>query len=360
MNKHYDRLELLETFLRISEAGSLSRAARLLGTTQPTISRRLAELEARMGCRLIHRSTSTFSLTDEGQTLLQEAREIAERWDGLSDRLQGRKRHPEGLLRVIGPAGYGGGFLTDAVTDLMAAHPRLRVELMLSDHYVDLVATGAECCVFVGQVPDQDIICRTFGAMQRILVATPALLARLGEVTIERLPLLPFMGLDSHVVGTVRLEHRDGGSRLVTLDTPFRTGSLAANYRATLNGAGIGSAALWMCQADIDCGKLVRVLPEWSLAPVGIHAALLPGRYRPARVSAFIEAVHAHLHSLNGFIPAGQTCDNKGFPQGFPGSRPPPDCAGDPLETLPFPHSARRHACQAHDGRRGCRPDPPW
>ena len=229
---------------------------------------------------------------------------MTERWAGLSDRLQGRQSRPEGLLRVIGPAGYGGGFLTDAVTGLMAAHPRLRVELTLADHYMDLVATGAECCIFVGQVPDQDIICRTFGAMQRILVATPALLRRLGRVTIDRLPQLPFMGLDAHVVGTVRMVHRDGSSRLVTLDTPFRTGSLAANYRATLNGAGIGSAALWMCQADIASGRLEQVLPAWSLAPVGIHAALLPGRYRTARVTAFLDAVHTHLQSLAGFIPA--------------------------------------------------------
>lgn len=307
MNGAYDRLDLLDTFLHIGEARSLSRAARVLGTTQPTVSRRLAELEALLGCKLVHRTTSTFALTDEGQTLLLEARDLGERWSGLSDRLQGRQSRPEGTLRVIGPAGYGNGFLTDALTGLLAAHPRLRVELTLADHYVDLAASGAECCVFVGRVPDQDIVCRTLGHMQRILVATPALLARIGPVTIGRLPRLPFVGLDAHVVGTVRLVHGNGTSRQVTLDTPFRTGSLPANYRATLNGAGIGSAALWMCQDDIASGRLVRVLPQWSLAPVGIHAALLPGRYRPARVTAFIDAVREHLRHLNGFVPANRT-----------------------------------------------------
>lgn len=304
MKTTYDRLELLDTFLRISEARSLSKAARMLGTTQPTVSRRLVELESQLGSRLVNRTTSTFSLTDEGQTLLVEARELGERWAGLSDRLQGRQSRPEGTLRVVGPIGYGASFLTDALTGLMAEHPRLRVELVLAERYTDLAASGAECCVFVGQVPDLDIVCRTLGTVDRVLVATPELLARIGPVTLARLPRLPFVGLESHVVGTVKLVRRDGATRMVTLHTPFRTPSLPASYRATLNGAGIGSAAPWMCGEDLAAGRLVRVLPQWSLAPVGIHVALLPSRHRPARVTAFIEAIRAHLMLQEGFVPA--------------------------------------------------------
>jgi DNA-binding transcriptional LysR family regulator len=304
MKTTYDRLELLDTFLHISEARSLSKAARLMGTTQPTVSRRLVELESMLGSKLVNRTTSTFSLTDEGQTLLIEARELGERWAGLSDRLKGRQSRPEGTLRVIGPAGYGASFLTDALTGLMAAHPRLRVELVLAEGYADLAASGAECCVFVGQVPDQDIVCRTLGTMERVLVATPELLARIGPVTLGRLPRLPFVGLDAHVVGTVQLVRRDGSARMVTLNTPFRTASLPASYRAILNGAGVGSAAPWMCRDDLAEGRLVRVLPQWSLAPVGIHVALLPGRHRPARVTAFIDAIREHLLKQDGFVPA--------------------------------------------------------
>ena len=305
MKTTYDRLELLDTFQHISEARSLSKAARQLGTTQPTVSRRLVELESLLGCKLVNRTTSTFSLTDEGQTLLLEARDLGERWAGLSDRLQGRQSRPEGTPRVIGPAGYGASFLTDALTGLMAAHPRLRVELALSESYTDLSASGAECCVFVGEVPDQDIVCRTLGTMERVLVATPALLERIGPVTLARLPRLPFIGLAAHVVGTVQLVRRsDGASRMVTLNTPLRTPSLPASYRAILNGAGIGSAAPWMCRDDMAAGRLVRVLPQWSLAPVGIHVALLPGRHRPARVTAFIEAIRAQLVLQDGFVAA--------------------------------------------------------
>ena len=103
MKRAHDRLDLLATFVRIGESGSLSKAARVLGTTQPTASRRLLELERLLGCKLATRSTASFSLTDEGRSLLIEAHDLIDRWSGLSDRLSGAQSRPEGSLRVIGP-----------------------------------------------------------------------------------------------------------------------------------------------------------------------------------------------------------------------------------------------------------------
>jgi DNA-binding transcriptional LysR family regulator len=90
----------------------------------------------------------------------------------------------------------------------------------------------------------------------------------------------------------------------VALDTPTRTDNLLASYRAVLNGAGIGAAAPWMCHEDMQAGRLKRVLPNWWLEPIGISVALPPGLYRPARVTAFIEALRARMHALPGFRPA--------------------------------------------------------
>lgn len=303
MKRVHDRLDLLDTFLKIGETGSLSKAARLLGTTQPTASRRLLELERLLGCKLAIRNTANFSLTDEGRSLLAEAHDLTDRWSGLSQRLSGGQSRPEGTLRVIGPSGYGTGFLTDAVTDLCAAHPGLRVELTLTDRIVDLAASGAECWVCVGEVRDPGLVSRHLGAMERILIATPQLLKRIGPVTLARLPQLPCVGLVPYVMGSVRLLDKAGRARSVALDTPLKTDSLLASYRAILNSAGIGAAAPWMCHEDIRAGKLKRVLPNWWLEPVGIHVALPPGLYRPARVSAFIEALKQRMRSLPGFRP---------------------------------------------------------
>ncbi|MBO9642455.1 MAG: LysR family transcriptional regulator [Pseudacidovorax sp.] len=304
MKPVHDRLDLLDTFVRVAESGSLSKAARLMGITQPTASRRLLELERMLGCKLALRTTASFSLTDEGRQLVAEARALADRWAGLAERISGARSRPEGTLRVVGPSGYGTGFLTDAVTDLRAAWPQLRVELTLTDRVVDLAASGAECWVCVGDMRDPGLVSRTLGAMERVLVASPALLARTGPVTLARLPSLPCVGLVPHVMGTLRLLDKSGRSQMVAIDTPLRTDSLLSSYRAILNGDGIGAAAPWMCQADMDAGDVRRVLPRWWLEPVGIHVAMPPGLYRPARVTAFIDALRARMHRLPGFRPA--------------------------------------------------------
>ena len=300
--KHvHDRLDLLDTFQKIGECGSLSKAARLLGMTQPTVSRRLLELERLLGCKLALRTTASFSLTDEGRSLLVEARDLGERWSGLSQRLKGGQSRPEGTLRVIGPSGYGTGFLTDAVTGLRAAHPALRVELTLTDRVLDLTAWGADCWVCVGDVRDPGLVSRKLGMMDRVLIAAPELLRTLGRVSIARLPQLPCVGLVPYVTGNVRLLDQAGRSRMVLLDTPIQTDSLLSSYRAILNGAGIGAAAPWMCEDDLRTGRVQRVLANWWLEPIALHVALPPGIYRPARVTAFIDALKTRMFALSGF-----------------------------------------------------------
>ncbi len=303
MSFHGDRLSLLETFVRIAETGSLSNAARAIGATQPTVSRRLAQLERSLGCKLAMRDTAGFSLTDEGHSLLVEARELGERWSGIAQRLSGGQTRPEGTLRVIGPAGYGTTFLTDVLTELRAAYPALRVELSLTDRAVDLVSSGADCRVLVGEGRNPDLVRRRIGTMERVLIAAPSLLRGLGRVTIDRLPSLPCVGLVPFFFGRVRLIDRAGQPRHVTIDTPVSTDNLLGSYRAILNGAGIGTAAPWMCNDDIRLGRLDRVLPAWQIEPIDIQVELPPGIHRPARVEAFIEALTRRVRLLPGFRP---------------------------------------------------------
>jgi DNA-binding transcriptional LysR family regulator len=301
ITRRQDRLDLLDTFVRVGESGSLSKAAGLLGTSQPTVSRRLSELEALLGCKLALRTTSNLSLTDEGRSLLVEARDLNDRWSALSQRLSGRQSKPDGTLRIIGPAGYGTGFLTDAVTNLMASNPDLRVEMSLTDRTIDLTATGAECWVYVGEIRDPELVTRQLGFMERVLLAAPSYLASVGRVTLKRLPQMRFVGLTPHVMGTVRLVDTHGRYRTIPIDVGLKTDSLPSSYRAILNGAGIGAAAPWMCQADLAAGKVVRVLPRWSVTPIAINVAMPPGVYRPARVTAFIEQLRQQMRSLVGF-----------------------------------------------------------
>jgi len=304
MRKSHDRLDLLDTFVKIAEAGSLSRAARLLGTTQPTVSRRLLDLERLFGCKLALRDTARFSLTEEGRSALAEARKLLEHWDGVSERLSGAQRVPDGTLRVIGPSTYGANVLTDAATDVREAYPNVRVEMTLTDRIVDLQAAGADCWICVGRVPDTGLAVSTLGHMRRVLVAAPALRNRWGRLTVKHLSELPFVGLVPHVVGQIRLNNTHGRMRTVQIDTPVLTDHLMATYRAVLDGMGIGVAAPWICNADIDAGRLVRVLPGWTLEPIPIQVVLPAGAYRPARVRAFIDCLRRRMAELDGFTPA--------------------------------------------------------
>jgi len=304
MKRAHDRIDLLHTFVKIVETGSLSNAARAMDTTQPTISRRLLDLERLLGCKLATRTTANFSLTDEGRLLLAQAREVIDRWTGLTDRLSGAQSRPEGTLRLIGPSAWSTSFLTDVVTDLCAAHPDLRVEMTLSDHVVDMLSSGAECWLFVGPVPDPGLVVTRLGAMERILIATPALLKRVGPVSVSNLSSMPFVGLVPHVIGALRLLNRTGRVRTVTVEPQLQMDNLIATYRAVLNGAGIGGASAWLCHDDLKSGRVRRVLPEWTLEAIPVHVAMLPGIYRPARVAAFIDTLRARMKITPGFVAA--------------------------------------------------------
>lgn len=300
----YDRLDLLDTFVKIAQTRSITRAARLLGLTKPPVTRRLNELEEMLGCKLAVRTPKSFALTPQGERLLHEARELTEHWVGLSDILNGRSDAPEGVLRVIAPARAGLPWITDAATDLIAQFPALQVEISEADWVHDLATSGAECWVLVGALPDAIRTCHTIGAMEVSLVGTPALLEKAGPVTFDSLSRVPFVGMLPYVKETVRLVHPSGRSHTVRLQSPLSTASLGASYRAVLNGAGVGPAARWMAFADIQAGNLVEILPGWSLEPLEIHVALPSGGHYPARVRAFVDSLRARMGDQPGIVPA--------------------------------------------------------
>ncbi|SDH53349.1 LysR substrate binding domain-containing protein [Variovorax sp. OV700] len=176
----------------------------------------------------------------------------------------------------------------------------MRVELTLTDRVLDLTAWGADCWVCVGEVRDPGLVSRKLGTMERVLIAAPELLKKLGPVSIApfAVALRRARALRDR---QVRMLDRSGRSRMEMLDTPIQTDSLLSSYRAILNGAGIGAAAPWMCQEDLKTGRVQRVLANWWLEPIALHAALPPGIYRPARVTAFIDALKTRMFALSGF-----------------------------------------------------------
>lgn len=302
MTGKFDRLQLITTFLAIADQRSLSAAARQLGTSQPTVSRRLRQLESTLGVRLAMRSTHGFELTTEGEALLRRAGAWADEWTEWEDVLKGTSELPKGKLVVIGPHGYGHAFLMDAVRNFHVAFPQVEVELRLTDRQIDLVSQGADCWIRVGGAIDQSLHVRSIGRMQRILVASSDFLSRHRVRQPGDLPDVPFVGLIPHVMKSVVLTEVSGSCQhRVAIRTDVATDGLLASYRAMLEGLGVAAAARWLCQPDLDSGRVLHVLPQWRLEPIQIEAVSVAGRFRPARINAFVDILRERMGLLQGF-----------------------------------------------------------
>lgn len=305
MTSKLDRLQLITTFLAVAETGNLSAAARTLGTTQPTVSRRLKDLEQLLGARLAVRTTHHFYLTDEGQELQRRAISWADVWSEWEHVLKTTTGFPRGKLTLAGPQGYGHAFLMEAVGLFRSKYPEVDVELRLTDRVIDIVGQGIDCWIRVGGSRDEMLHVRRIGEMRRILVASTAF-ARMHKLARpEDLAGVPCVGLIPHVQGKLVLVPGGGGERVsVQISTPVTTDGLLASYRAVRDGLGVGGSAMWLCGEDIKAGTVRRVLSKWELTPIPIEAVSVAGRFRPARIDAFVDVLRHVMEKLDGFVPA--------------------------------------------------------
>lgn len=172
-----DRIDLLQTLVRIVEAGSLSAAARLLGTTQPTVSRRLQSLEQLLGCRLLHRSTHQLKLTEQGEHCYRQARVLLSQWQALSDGVREQQQGPTGLLRVRAPHAFGRDQLLQPLLQYLRDWPALSVDWQLNDRPPDFLSEALDCAIHVGAVDNPNVVALPLAQVPRIVVAAPQLLA---------------------------------------------------------------------------------------------------------------------------------------------------------------------------------------
>lgn len=304
MTSKLDRLQLMTTFLAVAEAGNLSAAARTIGATQPTVSRRLRDLEQLLGTRLANRSTHGFYLTAEGEELQRRAASWVDAWSEWEHVLKTTSGLPRGKLTLAGPQGYGHAFLMDAVKLFRSQYPEVAVDLHLTDRPVDIVTQGIDCWIRVGGSREQSLHVRRIGHMRRILVAASAFARQHRIVRPEDLASVPVVGLIPYVPKKLVLVSNTGTHRSVSVDTPVATDGLLAAYRAIREGLGVGGSAFWLCSGDLKTGRVRRVLPGWELTPIPIEAVSIAGRFRPARINAFIDILYRVMSKLDGFVPA--------------------------------------------------------
>ncbi|ORM61701.1 LysR family transcriptional regulator [Pantoea rodasii] len=300
-----DRIELMQTFIRIVESGSLSAAAAQLGTTQPTISRRLQALEQRLGLKLILRTTHALKLTDDGERCYAQARQLLATWHALEDELTGSNEDPIGTLRVRAPHAFGQDQLIDPLVAYLQRYPRLTVEWMLNDRTPDFISENVDCAIQVGAVNDPSLVAILLAEVPRFVVAAPSLLAQHASIDdVSQLTELPWLALTSFYRNELALQRLSDGQPVNLPIAPrLASDSLYAIRKAVLAGMGAAIVSSWVVQEDLAKGDLIQLVPEWQAPPLPVWLTYPWASYYPARMQQFFAMIREVMPKLAGTQP---------------------------------------------------------
>lgn len=282
-------------FSTLVRAGGFSAAARELNVTTAAVSKRLSQLEARLGARLLHRTTRRIGLTPEGEMYLANARRILAEIDDLEQMISNAVAAPKGLLRVNATLGFGRSHIAPLVSDFVKAYPEVEVQLQLTVNPPMLVEDAYDVCIRFGEPPDSRVIARRIASNRRLICGAPSFLERHG---VPRVP----SDLEQHNCIGIRqgvegygIWHLKSGQRTQTVKV---RGSLSTNDGETavnwaLEGHGLLVRAEWDIAKYLHSGRLRQVLPNWHTPAADIYAVFPYEVQTAARVRAFIDFVAA-------------------------------------------------------------------
>jgi DNA-binding transcriptional LysR family regulator len=295
---------LVETFVRIVDAGSLSAAARALATTQPTISRRLKTLEKSLGVRLLQRSTHAMKLTDDGMRCYARAKELIAGWQEFESEIRGAVDEPVGMLRVVAPHAFGQQQLVAPLAEYLARYPRMTVDWTLHDRTPDFIGENIDCAIRVGEIADPSVVGIRLGDVPRIVVGAPALLAG-GTVPAhpDELARLPWIAVSHFYRDEVTLTHAQRGETVrIDIRPRLYTDNLYAMRNAAVLGVGAAIGSRWALREELDAGRLVQLVPEWHASPLPIWLIYPPARFYPARLRRFIDIMRVAVPQAFGIV----------------------------------------------------------
>ncbi|MBC2669779.1 LysR substrate-binding domain-containing protein [Novosphingobium piscinae] len=278
----------MKTFVTVVDLQSFSRAAEILGMTQSSVSRQISALERHLGVAVLKRTTRSLALTAEG-TLFYEAAQKALAAIEEAETSIGRSETLSGVVRITAPLTLAQARLIGFIAEFQRSHPKIQVELKVSDHALNLVADHLDLAVRVGQIGDSSNLVRRVGVTHRVMVAAPAYLAAAGT------PRRPVDLRDHNCITYALLSTGTNwhlqGHPPVAVQGNFRADSPDALRAAALSGLGIAVNARWLFEEDLASGRLVELLPDHPPVDMPIHLVMPPTRHVAARV----RALSAHL-----------------------------------------------------------------
>ncbi|MEA3413735.1 MAG: LysR family transcriptional regulator [Pseudomonadota bacterium] len=293
-----NRYEELAAFVGVVEHGSFSAAAERLGSAKSAVSRRVSELEARLGVRLLNRTTRRLSLTDAGHALHERAVRILADWEEAEQTVSADSTQLSGRLKIAAPLSFGIRYLGPVVAEFAKAHPDVQMEVDLGDREVDLVDEGFDLAIRIGELADSTLVARRLNTIDMICVASKEYLDTHGRPeSPENLSRHKGLRYTLAKRGAIwRL--RDSNGRLHQARP--RT-ALAANngdhiMQACEAGLGIAVLPLFIAHNGIRKGILEPVLTDYRLDAIGMYLVYPPGRYSSRRVQVFSGHMADHFH----------------------------------------------------------------
>lgn len=276
----------LNLFVAVATHGGFSAAARALHAPKSKLSRRIAGLEDQLGVRLVERSTRRFQVTEVGEDVLRHARAVLHEAEAINDIVLQRKREPQGLVRVSAPPGVD-RVISHALPRLLARHPKLRVQVIVSNRRIDLIEERVDVAVRLRETEDTDgdLQMKVISREPGVLVASPELLAHVGAPSSPAaLAGYPTIGLTDEPGPDRWLLRNSAGEAAEVVHEPRLSSSSPWIVRdAAAVGVGVAVLPPWSCRELLDGGRLVRILPDWTRRQGVIHMVftsrrgLLPG-----------------------------------------------------------------------------------
>ena len=294
-----DRLNQMSAFVEVARQGSFVRAAERLGVNVSATSRGVAALEQRLGVRLFQRSTRRVALTEAGRAHYARCEALLNEFDDAEAAVSQLAGTIKGTLRVTIPSGLGMTHIVPVVAGFLERHPGLELDLNLANRIVDLAEEGYDLAIRVGGQRDARLVVRKLGSSRRMLVASPAYLARHGT------PRTP-AALASHTLLVLEVGLQPRSWRLVNGDEEIaietasrvRSGDAMALRELCADGSGIGFLPGFAVVDYLANGRLKRVLPRWASPEQEIHAIYPANRFIPAKVKAFVDYLEGILREV--------------------------------------------------------------
>ena len=286
-----DRLQTLEMFVAVADQGGFAAAARVLRVSPPAVTRGIAELEARLGVVMFHRSTRAVTLTDEGAGFLEKARQIINELGDAERALSGAQSEPRGLLYVTAPVTFGRLHVLPVVTELLDRHQELNIRMMLVDRNVRIIEEGIDVAVRIGPLADSALKAVPIGAVRQVLVASPAYLAR------NNAPDIVDDLADHDLIATTgprgANEWRFGsrGEKQVTVQPRLLLNTVDSAVSAAEAGVGIANLLSYQVDDLLRVGTLIEVLRPDTPVALPVNLLFEASRSAAASTRAFIDAM---------------------------------------------------------------------